>query len=121
MTAWRLTFLAAVLAGAAIAARADDDVTAALVGIEDRWTAVRYEIKTDPQKLAAVHDLERDAAALMQAHPSSVEARVWYALTLLAEADVRHNASALPLVREARGLLEEAQAQPSTMQVQILN
>ena len=121
MTAWRLTFLAAALAGTAIAAQADDDLTPALASIEDRWTAVRYEIKTDPQKLAAVHDLERDAAALMQAHPLSVEARVWYALTLLAEADVRHNASALPLVREARGLLEEAQAQPSTMQVQILN
>src|SRR5262249_21120431 len=71
--------------------------------------------------LSAVHALEPDAQALMQAHPASVEAKVWYALVLLAEADIRHNTSALPLVKEARTLLEQAEAQPSTMQVQILN
>jgi tetratricopeptide (TPR) repeat protein len=118
---WRPLFLAIAIAGLAPAAEADNDVAAALQQIEDRWTAVRYEIKGDAEKLTAVHALERDSQALMQAHPSSMEAKVWYALSLLAEADIRHNASALSIVKDARRLLEEAEAQPNTMQVQILN
>src|SRR3954468_3399110 len=104
---WRPIFLAITVVGLGFAARADDDVAAALQQIEDRWTAVRYEIKGDPEKLAAVHVLENDNQTLMQAHPAVVEAKVWYALTLLAEADIHHNASALSIVKDARRLLEE--------------
>ena len=118
---WRSLFLAVSVAAWTSAAGADNDIASTLQQIEDRWTAVRYELKGDKERLDAVHILERDSQAFMETHPASAESKVWYAFTLLAEADVRHNASALPLVKEARRLLEEAVTQPNTMQMQILN
>jgi tetratricopeptide (TPR) repeat protein len=120
MTLRTVFFSIAMLLGLS-AAQAAEDMTAALQSIEDRWATAHYEIKDRDARLAAVHALERDTQVLMAAHPASVETKVWYAFALLQESDIRHNASALPLVREARQILEDVADQPSTMQVDIYN
>jgi len=110
MTTTRRQVLA-VLAGLAVYRPAwAADMAAALLALEGRWAEIRYDMKEKAQKLAACRQLLGDAQSIVAAHPGKAEPLVWQAMVLLAEAEVRNNLAALALVREARRLLEQAEA-----------
>lgn len=88
---------------------------AQLLAIEDRWAAIRYEMRDKTAKLKASQDLITDAAKVAAGFPGKAEPLVWHAMALLTEAEVRNNYSALGHAKEARRLLEQAEAIDATV------
>ena len=107
--------LSAVLAAAFLAivpARAADDdaMSTALRGIEDRWAEIRFEMKAGKaQKIAAIEALIGQAAVAVETYPGRAEPIIWYAMTILQEADIRHDTVAIGMAKDARRLLEHAE------------
>ena len=90
-------------------ANAAEEVQDGLTAIEERWVQIQYEMKDDHERLAAARAAAAQARALMEAHPESVAAKVWYAKILLLEPEYRQSMGSLSVVREAKQLLEEAE------------
>jgi len=89
---------------------AAEDLGARLLAVEDRWAQIRYDMKEKSERLAAAHALVADTEGLVSQHPGRAEPLAWHAQALLVEAEIRGDVSALKLVKEARGLLERADA-----------
>jgi hypothetical protein len=104
----RLLLTIALLLTARVSAA--QTLEARLLAIEDRWAEIRYEMRDKSAKLAASRDLIAQAAQIAAENPGKPEPLVWLALALLVEAEIRNNVAALGLAREARRLLEEAEA-----------
>lgn len=82
----------------------------ALQEIEDRWAMIRYELKGKREKLVAGKALIEDAALLVKDYPDRAEPLVWHALALLADAETRNDFLGLDLAKDARRMLEQAEA-----------
>ncbi len=86
-------------------------MSAAVRAVEDRWAEIRFEMKASKaQKIAASQALVTTAKALAGAYPDRAEPIVWHAMAVLVEAEVRHDTVALGLAKDARRLLERAEA-----------
>lgn len=106
---------ALLIAGASVptvARAADGDaMSAAMLDLENHWAEIRYEMKgAHQEKLAAGRALIGEANNVAAAYPDKAEPLVWQALALLVEAEIRRDLAALGLAKEARRLLERAEA-----------
>ena len=96
---------------ARVRAADDDAMLAAVRAVEDRWAEIRFEMKASKaQKIVASQTLVKDADALVAAYPNRAEPIVWHAMAVLVEAEIRHDTVALGLAKDARRLLERAEA-----------
>jgi len=86
------------------------DMDARLMTLEGRWAEIRYDMKDKAQKLAACRQLIAEAKGIVDDYPGKAAPLIWQAMALLAEAEVRNNLAALALVKDARRLLEHAEA-----------
>jgi tetratricopeptide (TPR) repeat protein len=81
---------------------------AAISQLQHEWAVVKYRTPEDKQE-AAFTRLEEQAAAAVQAHPGRAEPLVWQAIILSTHAGAKGGFGALSLVKQARGLLEQAE------------
>ncbi len=103
-----LSLTSALTLGAVQPARADavDDRVAVL---QRSWDHINYEV---PQgtRLAEMARLNAQADAVVAASPGRAEPLIWSAIITASEAGLRGGLGALGLAREARTLLERAEA-----------
>jgi len=84
------------------------DMNSSIAKIQHDWATANYETADDKQE-KAFKTLVEEARALVASNPEKAEPKVWLAITLSTEAGVVGGFSALGKVKEARGLLEEAE------------
>ncbi len=96
---------------AAIAAPAPPVVSDAITRIENRWVDIRYVMTDTKERLAAARALRDESAALRAAHPGGPEIKFWHAMVLLLEAEYKRDLGSLKVVREAKRLFEELEAE----------
>ena len=106
----RLRFALALLIGLSTAATAAE-VPQNLSAIENRWVDIRYVMTDDKTRLAAARDLREESTALLTAHPNNLEVKFWHAMVLLLEAEYKRDLGSLRVVREAKRLFEDIEAQ----------
>ncbi|MEZ5540601.1 MAG: hypothetical protein R3F42_01005 [Pseudomonadota bacterium] len=97
----------ALLAGplAASAAGMEDD----LLAIQQRWAVANYDTAKEAQA-KAFEELTRDARRFAADYPDKAEPLIWLAIVLSSDAGKTGGISALGKVKEARKLLEQAEA-----------
>lgn len=105
--------IAAVLAAPARAAPAVAlaAVSDAVGRIENRWVDIRYVMTDTKERLAAARALRDESEDLRAAHPGDPEIKFWHAMVLLLEAEYKRDLGSLKVVREAKGLFEELEAE----------
>lgn len=98
-----------LLAGLSASAAAVADLSTDVADIQSAWAMARYQTPAKEQGSAfkALTERARDVVA---AYPDKPEAKVWMAIVLSTDAGVNGGISALGKVKEARKLLEEAEA-----------
>ncbi len=104
---------AAFLAGAPVCVHAADDdaMLTALRAVEDRWAEIRFEMKASKaEKIAASEVVIAQATQVVAAYPGRAEPIIWQAMAMLGEADIRHDTVAIGIAKDARRLLEQAEA-----------
>lgn len=79
--------------------------------IENRWVDIRYVMTDTRERLAAARALRDETAALREAHPDDLEIKFWHAMVLLLEAEYKRDLGSLKVVREAKRLFEEIDAE----------
>lgn len=84
-----------------------DSVTDRLAPLQKQWAVIKYETP-DKDKIPAVRALVADAAKLAEAAPARAEPKTWHAIALATEANFNRGLSSLPLVKQAKTLLEDA-------------
>jgi tetratricopeptide (TPR) repeat protein len=99
--------LCCALVLAAMVAVADSN--ADILEIQQRWARANYATPANEQE-AAFEDLVADARRLVERNPEMAEPRVWLAIILSTDAGVNGGLGALGKVKEARKLLEAAEA-----------
>jgi tetratricopeptide (TPR) repeat protein len=105
----RIFMVLGALAGVHPAAAAPStDADVARMG--EAWAALKYQAGDDPDKLAKVRALKGELAALTENFPSSAGLLYWRAQVLCLEAELMHSMGSLDRMREARALLEKADA-----------
>ncbi|MBY0508784.1 MAG: hypothetical protein K2P94_01405 [Rhodospirillaceae bacterium] len=87
-----------------------DDVTAAVLALENRWVDIRYHTPDKTRKIEGGRVLAEDAAKLAAQHPGRAEPLVWQAMGLLIEGEVTRDLGSLKTVERAKALLEKAEA-----------
>lgn len=105
-----LRYALALLIGLSSAAAAAEPPQA-LSGIENRWVDIRYVMTDDKTRLAAARDLRDESMALLATHPNDLEVKFWHAMVLLLEAEYKRDLGSLRVVREAKRLFEDIEAQ----------
>lgn len=100
--------MAALLCGPAAAFA--DDMADALAGLESNWVQIRYHTDDKTKKLEGGRALAAEATALAARYPGRVEPLVWQAFGLLIEPEVNRDIGALGIVKQAKALLEKAEA-----------
>ena len=87
---------------------ADAAMMTELLELQHSWAKAKYEFAADKQK-AAFAELAERAGNLATQNPDRAEPLVWQAIILSTEAGTTGGLGALGLVKEARGLLLEAE------------
>lgn len=87
---------------------APDAVMLKISDLQARWAEIKYKSTDKDKKIAAMAALEKEAAALVAAAPARAEAKIWDAIILSTEAGFIKGLSALPKVKKAKSLLEQA-------------
>ncbi|MBW7910355.1 MAG: tetratricopeptide repeat protein [Alphaproteobacteria bacterium] len=87
---------------------APDAVMLKISDLQARWAEIKYKSTDKDKKIAAMSALEKEAAALVAAAPARAEAKIWEAIILSTEAGFIKGLSALPKVKKAKSLLEQA-------------
>ena len=85
-----------------------DNVMAKVADLQTRWAEIKYKSTDNDKKIAAMAALEKEAEALVIAAPDRAEAKIWDAIILSTEAGFIKGLSALPKVKKAKALLENA-------------
>jgi tetratricopeptide (TPR) repeat protein len=85
-----------------------------LLAIQQRWATVNYDTEKDAQD-KAFEQLTTDARKLVGDNPGRAEPLVWLAIILSSDAGATGGISALGKVKEARKLLEQAEAIDATV------
>ena len=93
----------------------DDGLNNGILEIQHQWEHVHYQVPKDQQD-AAFPQVEATADALITRYPGRAEPLVWKAIVLSTHAGARGGLGALSMVRNARGLLEQAEKiDPNTL------
>lgn len=77
--------------------------------LQDEWARIKYQVTTQDDQLNAIHALESEAARVSAAYPGHAEPKIWEAIILSTEAGIIKGVSALPKVKRAKELLEQAE------------
>lgn len=79
-----------------------------LAALQHEWAVINYQTPNGQQE-AAFQGLAKKAKALTSAYSDRAEPRIWEAIVLGSYAKVKGGLGALKLVKQAKGLLEEAE------------
>ncbi|MEJ2455996.1 MAG: hypothetical protein P8103_17840 [Candidatus Thiodiazotropha sp.] len=80
-----------------------------LLELSESWAKIKYQMPED-QRVDALQALNEKAEALVQANPGSAEPLVWQAIIISTTAGEKGGLGALSLVKQAKKLLERAEA-----------
>lgn len=86
-----------------------DEVTEAVLALENRWLDIRYHTPDKAKKIEGGRTLADDDAKLAAQHPGRAEPVVWQAMGLLIEGEVTRDLGSLKTIEHAKGLLEKAE------------
>ncbi len=76
--------------------------------LQNGWADIKYGTADRDSKLAALDTLEKQAAGLVAENPARAEPKIWDAIIISTQAGLIKGVSALPKVKHAKRLLEEA-------------
>jgi tetratricopeptide (TPR) repeat protein len=85
------------------------DMSPQLLALSESWAEVKYRMPED-QRVKALEALNVKAEALLKANPGTAEPMVWQAIILSTLAGEKGGLGALSLVKQAKKLLERAEA-----------
>lgn len=94
--------------GIAAAASAAPSLETELAALQNEWAVINYQTSNGQQE-EAFQGLAKKAESLTTRYPDRTEPRVWEAIVLGSYAKVKGGLGALKLVKQAKGLLEEAE------------
>jgi len=101
----------------AAAAAAEPAFDAGIDQLARGWDHVTYEVRAKPAKVTEYDKLAARAAAMAKQYPNRAEPLIWQAIILSTEGGAKGGLGALPLLKQARTLLERAERiNPSAMQ-----
>lgn len=105
-------FILLFIFGSARMALAGDLAPAALdadvAQIRNEWGRIKYQVTDKNQQARDIAALETQAERLIAAYPDRAEPKIWDAIILATDAGISKGLSALPKVKKAKTLLEEA-------------
>ncbi|ORU92208.1 MAG: hypothetical protein A6F70_02030 [Cycloclasticus sp. symbiont of Bathymodiolus heckerae] len=104
----KYSFIAATLS-LFISTCATADMQSDIMSIKHNWAIATYQTANDKQE-AAFEKLLQQSTNATHAYKSKAEPKIWMAITLSTTADVIGGFSALGKVKQARALLDEAEA-----------
>lgn len=102
--------LAAMVATPGLAQDATADVDAAILKLQTRWAEIKYQMPDKKQQEPAIQALETEAARVSAAYPTAAGPKIWQAIILSTDAGISGGMSALGKVKDAKALLEAAEA-----------
>lgn len=85
------------------------DMSQALLELSESWARIKYQTP-EKQRVEAFEALNEEATALLEANPGKAEPLVWQAIILSTMAGEKGGLGALSLVKQAKKLLERAEA-----------
>jgi tetratricopeptide (TPR) repeat protein len=88
-----------------------DAVSDSLSRIEDRWVDIRYVMTDTDTRVSAARALRDQSRAALADNPGRAEVKFWHGMVLLLEAEYKRELGSLHLVREAKRLFEEVEAE----------
>ena len=80
-----------------------------LLALSESWAEIKYRMPED-QRVKALESLNAEAESLVKASPGTAEPMVWQAIILSTLAGEKGGLGALSLVKQAKKLLERAEA-----------
>jgi tetratricopeptide (TPR) repeat protein len=87
-----------------------------LLALSESWAKIKYQLP-EAQRVDALKALSEKAKTLANAHPGEAEPLVWQAIIISTTAGEKGGLGALSLVKEAKALLEQAEAiEPETLE-----
>jgi tetratricopeptide (TPR) repeat protein len=87
-----------------------------LLALSESWAKIKYQLP-EAQRIDALEALSEKAKTLANAHPGEAEPLVWQAIIISTTAGEKGGLGALSLVKEAKALLEQAEAiEPETLE-----
>lgn len=115
-----LLFSALLLASTTLAATASADSAAeanaseAVTRLQTGWAEAKYAMTAPDKQLSALTALESEAADAAAKNPQAAGPLIWQAIILSTDAGISGGVSALGKVKEAKALLEKAEALDAT-------
>lgn len=85
-----------------------DPVMDKIAYLQNTWADIKYSSAGKESKLAALDTIEKEAASLISENPTRAEPKIWDAIILSTQAGIIKGVSALPKVKQAKALLEDA-------------
>ncbi len=101
----------ALLAGTAFAQgqpAADPALTAAIAGLQSGWDQAQYQLTDKAAQREAFAALETKGDAAVVAYPQNADVRIWDGIIYSSDAGVTGGMGALPKVKKAKELFEQA-------------
>lgn len=86
-----------------------DPVMEQIAPLQNEWARIKYQMPDEDAQLAAIKNLEQQAAQVSAANPARPEPKIWEAIILSTDAGIVKGMSALPKVEKAKELLETAE------------
>ncbi|MGZ9109237.1 MAG: tetratricopeptide repeat protein [Micavibrio sp.] len=87
-----------------------DPMMEQIATLQNEWARIKYQMPDEDAQLAAISALEKQAAAITANYSNRAEPKIWEAIILSTEAGIIKGMSALPKVKQAKELLESAEA-----------
>jgi tetratricopeptide (TPR) repeat protein len=84
-------------------------MTPELLALSESWAKIKYQMP-EHQRIKSLEALNEEAIALVESHPGEAEPLVWQAIILSTTAGEKGGLGALSLVKQAKKLLERAEA-----------
>ena len=92
----------------AVMAEPQDTVMEKVADLQTRWAEIKYHGADKDKQMKQMETLGIEASGLVAAYPDRAEPKIWTAIILSTEAGIIKGLSALPKVKQAKSLLEEA-------------
>lgn len=86
----------------------EDPVMQQVADLQNRWAEIKYHGMDTDTQITQMSTLSDEAGSLVAANPARAEPKIWQAIILSSEAGLIKGLSALPKVKKAKTLLEEA-------------
>lgn len=104
-----LTLSCALLLGLAPLARANP-LEDSIHQLQTRWAEIKYRMTDEEKQEAAMETLTTQAAQVSASYPGRAEPLIWQAIITSSQAGIKGGLGALGLVKDAKKLLEQAEA-----------